>query len=726
MALSQCAITGILYDNAGDPAAYGVLRVVRVTKDGETIIRTPQVITANASGAVSFNLPRASVAYLFANSDSYDRNGPAGVGVAVPDQASATLGELELSYGTVPILRYLPIKDEGTLLTSAPESLNFVGAGVTVTQASNVVTITISSGITDGDKGDITVSSSGAVWSIDAGVITNTHVNASAAIAYSKLALTGAILNADLAGSIAYSKLSLTGAILNADLAGAIAYSKLTLTGAVVNADISASAAIAYSKLNLATSIVNADISASAAIAYSKLNLATSIVNADVSASAAIAYSKLNLTGAILNADLAGSIANAKLANSAITIAGTSTSLGGSITTSAILDSLGSTQGQIAYRGASGWVVLATGTSGQFLQTQGAGANPQWASASASPAGSSGDFQYNNSGSFGAAVIAQSSGRLTATPTAASSGVASYWRLITPADTTLTASTESIGAQFGGNTSAATVTRQWATGALTTQRENLFVAPTYGFVGASTLTTAATVAISGAPIAGTNATITNAFALQIASGVLRTAGAGGFSTPDIQVGYVNVGIGARSTDLWFFAGGNKPLYMQATGSGTSITLADSINFETNWLSGATSSIVPHASGVLRIGNGSTSAGKLLIGPSSRTIGAQFDVLSSATGTIAGLLEGAASNSAAIIVAKQGSSGTGDAFQAQNSSGTVLYSVSSAGIPKHSVNSTGAGTALLGTNSPANTLSAPYTWLQFTSSDGSTVYVPAWK
>lgn len=47
-------------------------------------------------------------------------------------------------------------------------------------------------------------------------------------IPYSKLALTGAILNADLAGSIAYSKLSLTGAILNADLAGAIAESKVT------------------------------------------------------------------------------------------------------------------------------------------------------------------------------------------------------------------------------------------------------------------------------------------------------------------------------------------------------------------------------------------------------------------------------------------------------------------------------------------------------------------
>lgn len=61
-------------------------------------------------------------------------------------------------------------------------------------------------------------------------LLVNANIDPAAAIAYSKLALTGSILNADLAGSIAYSKLSLTGAILNADLAGSIAASKLVAT----------------------------------------------------------------------------------------------------------------------------------------------------------------------------------------------------------------------------------------------------------------------------------------------------------------------------------------------------------------------------------------------------------------------------------------------------------------------------------------------------------------
>src|SRR3990167_5131170 len=47
----------------------------------------------------------------------------------------------------------------------------------------------------------------------------------------------------------------------------------------------------------------------------------------------------------------------------------------------AALDSLGSTRGQVLYRGASAWTVLSPGTSGSVLLSGGAGADPSWGAA---------------------------------------------------------------------------------------------------------------------------------------------------------------------------------------------------------------------------------------------------------------------------------------------------------------------------------------------------------
>lgn len=48
----------------------------------------------------------------------------------------------------------------------------------------------------------------------------------------------------------------------------------------------------------------------------------------------------------------------------------------------ALLDGISTTQGVILYYNGTNWVALSPGSSGEFLQTQGAGANPQWAAAS--------------------------------------------------------------------------------------------------------------------------------------------------------------------------------------------------------------------------------------------------------------------------------------------------------------------------------------------------------
>ena len=57
------------------------------------------------------------------------------------------------------------------------------------------------------------------------------------------------------------------------------------------------------------------------------------------------------------------------------------TATAGDTVLSALIDrALGSTQGSLLYRNSTAWVPLTPGTNGQCLQTQGAAANPQWAS----------------------------------------------------------------------------------------------------------------------------------------------------------------------------------------------------------------------------------------------------------------------------------------------------------------------------------------------------------
>ena len=111
-------------------------------------------------------------------------------------------------------------------------------------------------------------------------------------------------------------------------------------------------------------------------------------------------------------------------------------------------------------------------------------------------------------------------GRLTLTPDVITSGSPTLMLLTGAAHTTLAASVEVTDVNFN---LARTV--QLSTGALTTQRAVRVQAPTYAFVGASTITTAATLAISGAPVAGANATITNPLALWVQGGASLFAGA---------------------------------------------------------------------------------------------------------------------------------------------------------------------------------------------------------
>lgn len=134
------------------------------------------------------------------------------------------------------------------------------------------------------------------------------------------------------------------------------------------------------------------------------------------------------------------------------------------------------------------------------------------------------------------------------------------------AHTTLAASTEAIDVNID---MARTV--QFATGAITTQRAVLFQAPTYGFVAASTITDAATVAISAAPAAGTNATITNAYALWIQAGGARFGSwvRGGTATDATTTGSFAFGL-LNAGRIWYHQGNN---ILTITGSNNVDTVA---------------------------------------------------------------------------------------------------------------------------------------------------------
>ena len=144
--------------------------------------------------------------------------------------------------------------------------------------------------------GDITVNSSG-VSAISNGVIVNADVNAAAAIAYTKL---------DFDGSGHVSQSAQVFSDVSGDITIASNGTAAIGAGVIVNNDINASAAIASSKINYdGTGIVSgssqvfSDVSGDVTIASNGVaSIGTGvIVNADINASAAIDHTKIDFGG---------------------------------------------------------------------------------------------------------------------------------------------------------------------------------------------------------------------------------------------------------------------------------------------------------------------------------------------------------------------------------------------------------------------------------------------
>lgn len=126
-------------------------------------------------------------------------------------------------------------------------------------------------------------------------------------------------------------------------------------------------------------------------------------------------------------------------------------------------------------------------------------------------------------------------------------------------------------------------TVQFATGAKAIQRAVLIQAPTYSAVAATTITDAATVAITGSPIVGTFITYTNTYAFWVQSGITRLDGAvtlGGTITPSANITY-NLGSSSNNFAL---------VYTPAIASGTGLTFAKAAGSNTIFTHGSGSTI----------------------------------------------------------------------------------------------------------------------------------------
>lgn len=323
----------------------------------------------------------------------------------------------------------------------------------------------------------------------------------------------------------------------------------------------------------------------------------------------------------VTNAMLAGSIAASKLVGNDIATLGTVTA--GTLSTGAVIAGVTITvgsdaTGDIYYRNASGvFTRLGIGSAAQVLTV--AGGLPSWAAASGGITtlnlltGATQTFAVGTSGTDYAIVSSGTShtfnlpdasatarglittgtqtiagqktltGNTVLTQTASASGSPNALALTGAAHTTLTASTESTDIKFN---LARTV--QFATGALTTQRAMRIQAPTYGFVAASTITTASTLSISGPPVAGTNATISNAYALNVESGNAYFAGTAFAATYSFINSNLQISSAAAPYTMLFLTGGYITCQISSIGTTVCVAAGGSIGFTSSNL-GPTSS-----------------------------------------------------------------------------------------------------------------------------------------
>lgn len=342
--------------------------------------------------------------------------------------------------------------------------MNAGGTGVEFASVSNLTAPS-----NPGDDGKVAVAAAG---NLSYTLLSNAHIATTAQISLSKLAdmATDRLLGRDTAGTGSPEVLTVGGGI---EFTGSGGIQRSALTG-----DITATAGSNTTAIT-AGAIVDADINSSAAISLSKL--------ATQAALSVVANATNGV--AVPTTVAAGSDLQVFMRSGTTLVFGNI--VGGSITDGTI------TVAKLANLAA--YSVLGNATN-----------------ASAAPAAISAVTEGHVLRLSGTTLGFGSLVKTTVAPNVETSGSPFAFKVTGAAHTTLAASTEAVDVDLSLGR-----TVQFATGALTAQRAVVVRAPTYAFVGASTLTDAATFAIAAAPIAGTNATITNAYSFWVQGGLSR-------------------------------------------------------------------------------------------------------------------------------------------------------------------------------------------------------------